>query len=193
MNYQKIGNVIYTMRREQGLTQKQLGDRIGVSDKAISKWESGRGCPDVSLLKLLSEILGIQVEKILAGEVEQNEKEVGNMRNVKFYVCPICGNVLTTTGASEVSCCGRKLTALIPESADDAHKIKMEQIENDYYITFNHEMMKEHHLSFFAVVGIDRVLLVKLYPEQSGELRIPYIPRAKIYSYCTKDGLWLHE
>lgn len=115
------------------------------------------------------------------------------MRNVKFYVCPICGNVLTATGASEVSCCGRKLTALIPESADDAHKIKMEQIENDYYITSNHEMMKEHHLSFFAVVGIDRVLLVKLYPEQSGELRIPYIPRAKIYSYCTKDELWLHE
>lgn len=57
MNYDKIGSFIQQKRKDKGLTQKQLAEKLGVTDRAISKWERGQGCPDVSILEILSKEL----------------------------------------------------------------------------------------------------------------------------------------
>ena len=53
MNPEKIGSLIFQLRKEKNLTQKQLGEKLGLSDKTISKWERGLGCPDISLLRYI--------------------------------------------------------------------------------------------------------------------------------------------
>ena len=173
--------------------QLQLAQAINISDKTISKWERGLGCPDVSLLSDLSYVLGINIEKLLLGQLEQNKQDIGNMDNIKFYVCPKCQNIITTTSKAEISCCGRKIEPLIPKSADSVHKIKIDDIENDYFISLNHEMSKEHYINFVAYIAFDRVVLVKLYPEQNSEIRFPKIYGDKFYYYCSIHGLWTNK
>lgn len=112
------------------------------------------------------------------------------MKRVKFYVCPTCGNVLFSTGEAEISCCGRKLASLDVKAEDESHSMVVEEIENDYYVTINHEMSKAHYISFVAYVAFDRVLVIKLYPEQAAELRIPKMHGNKLYAYCNQHGLW---
>lgn len=187
----KVGKLILNLRKEKGLTQKQLADAMNISDKTISKWERGLGCPDVSLLHEVSRVLGVNVEKILLGDLEPNDTDGGNMKKIKFYVCPNCGNIMTATGEAELSCCGRKLVALISKPTNDVHDLEIEEVEDDYYITFSHEMSKEHYISFVAYVTCERVLLIKLYPEQSGEVRFPKMRKGKLYFYCSQDGLWV--
>lgn len=189
----KVGKLIYALRKEKGLTQKQLADAMKISDKTISKWERGLGCPDVSLLRELSEVLGVNIEKILLGNLEPNDSDGGNMKKVKFYVCPNCGNIMTSTTETEISCCGRKLVPLIPKTADEIHNLSVEEIENDFYVTFTHEMSKKHYISFMAYVSYDRILLIKLYPEQSGEVRFPRMRGGKIYFYCNQHELWVNN
>ncbi len=193
MDCNKVGKLIFDLRKEKNMTQKQLADRMKISDKTISKWERGFGCPDVSLLHELSEALDVNIEKILIGDLEPNNTDGGNMKKIKFYMCSHCGNVITGTGEAEVSCCGRKLAPLVPKPTDDAHKLKAENIENDFYITFQHEMKKEHYISFAAYVTYDKVLLMKLYPEQDGALRIPRLHGGKLYFGCSRDGLWVEK
>ena len=193
MDYEKVGNLILQLRKEKNMTQKQVADLLNISDKTISKWERGLGCPDVSLLSELSKIFDINIEKILLGDLEPNDMDGGNMKRIKFYVCPNCGNIITSTGEGEMSCCGRKLKALTPSIIDDNHEISVEEVENDYYVTINHEMSKEHYISFVAYVTYDRVLLIKLYPEQSPTVRFPRLcgkfERGKFYIYCNQHGL----
>ncbi len=192
MDCAKVGRLILKMRKEKGLTQSQLASALNISDKTISKWERGLGCPDVTLLGDLSRVLNINIEKILSGELEPNENDGGNMRKLKFYSCPECGNTLTATGEAEINCCGRKITPLVPQQSDEKHFINVEQVEDDYYITFSHEMDKAHYISFVAYVTYDRVLFIKLYPEQGGEVRFPKFGKGKIYFGCNKHGLWVH-
>lgn len=142
MDCNKVGKLISDLRKEQKMTQKQLADALNISDKAISKWERGLGCPDVSLWQELSQIFGVNIEKILSGNLEPNSKDGGNMKRVKFFVCPSCGNIITSTGEAEVSCCGRKLSAMIPQPSDEKHYLHVEVIEDDYYITFPHGFHK---------------------------------------------------
>lgn len=193
MDCTKVGKLILDLRKEKGLTQKQLADAMNLSDKTISKWERGLGCPDVSLLHELSEVLSVNIEKILLGDLDPNNADGGNIKKIKFYVCPTCGNIITSTGETEISCCGRKLTALIAKPSDEKHHLKVETIEQDYYITFSHEMTKMHYLNFIAYVACDRILFVKLYPEQSGEVRFPKLYNGKLYFGCNKHGLWVNE
>lgn len=190
MDNLKVGKLILNLRKEKGYTQKQLADAMNISDKTISKWERGLGCPDVSLLRVLSDVLGVNIEQILLGELEPNEVDGGNMKKIKFYVCPNCGNIITSTGEADISCCGRKLTSSVVKPSDDKHNINIDIIDDEYYITFDHEMTKEHYLNFIAYVTCDRVLLVKLYPEQGGELRIPRLRGGKFYFGCNKHGVW---
>jgi len=192
MDCNKVGKLIYGLRKEKGLTQKQLADTMNISDRTISKWERGLGCPDVSLLQELSKVLKVNIEKILSGDLEPNDADGGNVKRIKFYVCPNCANIITTTGEAEVSCCGRKLAALIPKPSDEKHCLTVETVEDDYYITFAHEMNKAHYISFVAHVSSDRILLVKLYPEQSGEVRFPKMYGGKIYFGCSQHGLWVN-
>lgn len=172
------------------MTQKQLAEILGVSDKAVSKWERGRGAPDVSLLNGLSDVFGVNTEKLLLGEIDKNDSDGGNMKRAKFYVCPCCGNTLTATGSAEISCCGRKLEPLKAQPADIAHSVKVQRTEGDYYIVVDHEMTKEHFLSFAAYVMTDRILLMRLYPEQNAELRFPIMQGGKLLLHCVSHGLF---
>lgn len=189
MDCNKVGKLILTLRQEKGMTQKALANAMNISDRTISKWERGIGCPDVSLLHELSNILEVNIEKILLGDLEPNEKDRGNMKKVKFYVCPECGNILFCTGENEISCCGRKLNPLIPQLEDAAHEIQIEEIEDDFYVTLQHEMSKQHYITFIAYVTYDRVLLVKLYPEQSAEVRFPKMHGGEFYVCCNQHGI----
>lgn len=193
MNPEKIGSLIFQLRKEKNLTQKQLGEKLGLSDKTISKWERGLGCPDISLLRDISKIFNVNIEKILLGDLQENDINGGNMKRIKFYACPNCGNVINSTGDGDFSCCGRKLEALVPKVMNENHSINIEEVENDYYIEINHEMTKDHFISFVAYVTYDRVLLIKLYPEQSPTVRFPRLcgkfERGKFYMYCNQHGL----
>ncbi len=193
MDCSKVGKHILSLRKEKDLTQKEIADAIRISDKAISKWERGLGCPDVSLLGDLSNLLGVNIEKILLGDLNPNDVDGGNMKRIRFYVCPNCGNVLNSTAEAEISCCGRKLIALIAKHENEEHEIKIQEVENDYYLTIQHEMSKSHFISFVAYVTYERVLLVKLYPEQNPELRIQRISSGRLYIYCNQHGLWMKD
>lgn len=190
MDCGKIGRLILSLRKEKNMTQKDIANLMNISDKTISKWERGLGCPDVSLLGELSNILGVNIEKILLGDLNPNDQDRGNMKQIKFYACQSCGNVMTSSGQAGVSCCGRKLQALIPKPEDEAHKITVNEIEDDYFITIQHEMSKTHFISFVAYIAYDRMLLIKLYPEQNAELRFPKMYGGRFYAYCSQHGLW---
>ena len=189
MDCTKIGSLLYKLRKEKGMTQKEVADSMNISNKTISKWERGLGCPDISLLPELSEIFDVNIEKILQGELSINDTDGGNMKRIKFYVCNSCGNLITATGSGEISCCGRKLEHLSVNEIDEMHTPKIEKVENDYYISFNHEMTKEHFLSFAAYLMFDRIHIIKLYPEQNAELRVPVMRKGELYFYCNKHGL----
>ena len=190
MDNVKTGRLIRQLRTERRMTQLQLAERLHVSDKAISKWERGLGCPDISLLRALAALLDVDVRSLLSGEMNESGRDGGNMRRIRFFVCPVCGNVVTTTGEAQVSCCGRTLEAMKPVPCDEAHAIRVTPMDGGTHIEFDHGMSKAHHIRFVAAVGFDRVLLVRLYPEQGSELRMPYMPRATYYIGCSRDGLF---
>lgn len=189
MDCSKVGNLICSLRKEKGMTQKQLADIMNISDKTISKWERGLGCPDVSLLPELSATLGVNIEKILSGDLDPNDYVGGNMKKIQFYVCPECGNIITSTGAASISCCGRKLEALQAVKAEGAHTLKVEPVEDEWFISTEHDMTKEHYISFIAFATGDKVLMIKQYPEWAIHLRIKNYGHGKLFSYCTKHGL----
>lgn len=191
MDQGQIGDLLAALRRERGMTQRQVAAVLSVSDQAVSKWERGLGCPDVSLLPGLAGLFGVSVERLLAGSLNINEREAGNMKRLKFYVCPDCGNLMTGTGGGELHCCGRKLEPLTPRPMDDDHAVMVQEVEEDWYITFSHPMEKGHFFRFAAWVGSERLVLVRLYPEQGGELRMPQMRGGgKLYFCCSRDGLF---
>ncbi|QOX61956.1 helix-turn-helix domain-containing protein [Anoxybacterium hadale] len=190
MDCAKVGHFIFQLRKEKGLTQQQLADQLNVSNKTISKWECGLGCPDVSLWSDLAAVLGADIQKMLEGKLDLNLPDVGKIDRTLFYVCPACNNILTSTGSASVSCCGRKLKPLKPVPHDENHKISAQDMDLDHFISIEHEMRKDHYISFAAYVSYDRALLIRLYPEQSAEVRIPMMMnRGDLYLYCTKHGL----
>ncbi len=190
MDLQKTGNLIATLRKEKKLTQKELADKLGISPKTVSKWERGNGFPDVGLLSELSAVFGVDVKKLLAGELPEENVMSANVKKTKFYVCEGCGNIITDMGNAEIFCCGRKLSPLIPKTADSAHEFRFSMVEDEHLITFSHPMKKDHYISFVSYVRFDRVLTLKLYPEQDGELRFPVMRGGKFYYYCNEHGLF---
>ncbi len=190
MDCTKTGGLIRALRREKGLTQLQLAEKLRVSDKAVSKWERGCGCPDVSLLPELSGILGVELEKLLSGELDVNDPVGGNMKNLKFYVCPDCGNITTASEEAAVYCCGKKLTALEAKKASDDERLSVERVENEFFVTSGHEMTKEHYISFVALLTGDTLVLKRLYPEWDLQTRLPMLSYGKLLWYCTRHGLY---
>lgn len=193
MDCTKVGKLIAHLRKEKGMTQKNLADAIGVLNKTVSKWECGLGCPDLSYWADLSSILGVDMVQMMEGEITSNRPDSGNIDKILFYVCPDCGNILVSTGSASIFCCGRKLERLSLVEKTEELEISIEETDIDYYITFNHPMEKEHYISFAAYVKIDRVLLNRLYPEQSPAFRIPIDYGGKLYLYCVKDGLTVYS
>lgn len=190
MNDKEIGVLLLQLRKERGQTQSQLATALHVSAQAVSKWERGLGCPDVSLLPALAGIFGVSMERLLAGDLAPQDLDGGNMRRLRFYVCPDCGNILTSTGGGELHCCGRKLESLTARPMDESHRVRVQEVEEDWYVTFDHPMEKGHFFRFAAYVASERVLLVRLYPEQGGEFRIPQLRGGRLYLCCSQDGLF---
>lgn len=189
MDCEKIGAIIRAQRKEKGLTQNELAKLLTVSDKAVSKWERGTGCPDVSLLGRLSDALGVNIAELLEGELGEREAVGGNLKKLLFYVCPVCGNIITAEASASVACCGKKLEPLEPKKAAEDEKLKIELIENEFFISSGHEMTKEHYISFVALVTGDTVMLRKLYPEWNMETRMPRFAHGMLVWYCTKHSL----
>ena len=190
MNLSKNGKLLCDLRKAKGLTQKQVADKLGIVPKTVSKWETGHGFPDVSTILALADILGVSEKTILSGDLEQNLESANNMKRTKFYVCPHCGSFLQGTGNGQVVCCGKQLEALTAVSADDEHTINVSEIEDDYYIEFNHEMTKEHYISFIVALGSDKMQMIKLYPEGNAEARVKINGVRKLLFYCNRDGLF---
>lgn len=191
MDLIKSGKLIRNLRKSRGMTQKEIADILNIEPKTVSKWETGRGFPDVSYVSELADIFGVSEKILLSGDLIKNTEEVGNMKKIKFYVCPHCGSIIWGTGEYEVVCCGKKLDALQPQNPTGEHNVKISEIENDFYIEFGHEMNKEHFISFVAYVTFDRVLAVRLYPEQDSAVRFPKMYGGKLYYYCGKHGLFV--
>lgn len=189
MNNYITGKIIKELRERKGLTQLELADIIGVSDKTVSKWETGKGLPDISLIEPLAKNLEVSVIELMNGEYVTNPNRSSNMLKSNFSVCPICGNIIYTTGENVNSCCGINLPILEAELENEKHIIKCETIENEYYISIDHEMTKEHYISFIAYITNDRCEIVKIYPEQNAEARFLRRGKGSVYVYCNKDGL----
>ena len=190
MDLSKTGRLICELRREKGLTQKSIAEKLGICAKTVSKWETGRGFPDISLISELSKIFQVDISKLLDGEMPKIKPEVGNVKRTKFYVCEKCGNLLTSIGNSEIVCCGRKLAMLSAKEPDADHTLNIQGVEDDFYITFHHPMTKEHYISFAAAISSDRIQMVKLYPEGNAEARFQMRGVKKIVFYCNRDGLF---
>ena len=190
---QHVAQLIRQQRKELGFTQAALAERIHVSAKAVSKWERAAGMPDASIVPALSEALGLSADGLLSGRISPNPPDGGNMKRIKFYQCPDCGNILTATGKAELSCCGRRLSPMTVAPADDAHRLTITDIETEKLLTWTHPMDKAHHLTFLAAVGYDSVHIVRLYAEGAQEHRLPRIPWAKYYCGCTEAPDILYE
>jgi DNA-binding XRE family transcriptional regulator/desulfoferrodoxin (superoxide reductase-like protein) len=190
MNTYVTGTTIRNLREDRRMTQAELAEKLGVSSKTVSKWETAKGLPDITLLQPLAQALGISVIELMNGEHITNRNVSGNLRRCKFYVCPICGNIIHSTGNAVVSCCGVTLPPLEAEEADGDHAVTIEQVEDEQFVTVHHPMTKEHFISFLAYVTCDRVQLVKLYPEGEAQTRLQMRGLGTLYYYCNRHGLY---
>ena len=184
------GAVIRRLRESKKLTQEELAQKIHVSSKAVSKWETGQGFPDISLLEPLAEALGLSVIELLSGEDIRNSNPHANILRSKFYVCPVCGNVICSVGEAVISCCGVNLPPVEAEPADEEHDIRAELVEDEYYVTVDHPMTKAHYISFFAAVSDQGIRFVKLYPEGCAEARFKRSRVKWLYAYCNRHGMF---
>ena len=183
------GATIKNLREKKGITQAQLADLLGVSDKAVSKWETAKGLPDITLIEPLAKALSVSVMELISCDMVVNKNISANILRSKFYVCPICGNIMSAVGNTVISCCGINLPPLEAEDTDDHHQITIEKVEDEYFVTVNHNMTKEHFISFIAFLTCDRVQLVKFYPEGNAETRLNLRGGGYLYIYCNKHGL----
>ena len=184
------GALIRKLRENRKMTQEELADKVCVSSKAISKWETGRGFPDIGLIEPLAKALGISVIELLSGADIRNGNRSSDMRKSRFYVCPICGNVIQSTGEAVISCCGITLPPQEAEKMDEDHTIRLEEVEDEYYVTVDHPMDKTHYISFLAAVSDQYIQFVKLYPEWNAEARFKINRVDRIYAYCNRHGLF---
>ena len=190
MNQYVTGTVIKELREKNHMTQAELAKKLSVSDKAISKWERAKGYPDISLLEPLAKVFGISITELISGNMIRNVNVSANMMRSKFYVCPICGNMINCMGEAVISCHGVQLVPLEWEETDENHMIFIEKVEDEYYIKIDHDMTKEHYISFVAAVSTDKIQLTKWYPEGNAETRFKIAGVKRILFYCNRDGLF---
>ena len=195
MNQYVTGNMIKQSREARKITQAELARSLGVSDKAVSKWETGRSYPDITLIEPLAKALGLSPVELLSGESVTNRNRAFNMAKTSVYVCPICGNVIFAAGEVVISCCGVSLPPLDAETPGEycPYPLSVEVCEDEYFVSIEHPMEKEHYISFMAAVAGDRVEIIKLYPEGPAEARFKIRQTEFIYYYCNKHGLYMKK
>lgn len=184
------GNTVKTLREKKGYTQKQLAEILCISDKTVSKWETGKGLPDIGIMPELAAALGVSVAELLTGDCAENKNRSSNMKKVTFYVCPVCGNIIQASGNGAFNCCGILLPELGIEEVSPEHILKAEEMDGEYYVSMEHVMEKDHYISFFAYVTSNYVQLLKLYPEQNAEGRFTKRGHGFIYAFCNRHGLY---
>ena len=182
-----IGHNIMTLRKQHGITQEKLAAEMGVSMAAVSKWETGKGLPDIGVIEELAGALGVSIAELLTGELRENGNKSANMRKMCFYVCPVCGNIITSVGHGTFSCCGITLPEVEAEKDEEGHCICVETADNEHSVTIQHPMGKGHYISFIAYVTTDALNLVKLYPEQGISVR--FIKKVMELSMHTVTGM----
>ena len=138
----------------------------------------------------LARALGVSLTELMTGDLQTNENRSANLRRMGFYVCPVCGNVITAVGKGSFSCCGIPLPVQEAQPEDNAHTITVEPVEDEICVTIAHPMTKSHYISFIAWVSNDRAELVKLYPEQDITVRFKKRGHGTVYAYCNRDGLF---
>lgn len=180
--------LIKQLREKNNLTQAELAKKLNVSDKTISKWETEKGYPDITLLEPLSKALNISVTELFSGQEISNNNHSGNIQKSKFYVCPICGNVIHSMGEAVIICHGFHLIPL--QVQEDEGLVRLEKVEDEYYVQINHEMTKSHYISFIAILYFNEIKIIKLYPQQEAAGRFKINGARKILYYCNKDGLF---
>lgn len=190
MDQYVTGTAIRELRQQKGMTQLRLAQLLSVSDKTVSKWETGKGYPDITLLEPIADAFGVSVTELISGNRIENRNVSANMLRSKFYVCPVCGNAIHTMGEAVVQCHGVRLLPAEPEQADENHMALIERVEDEYYVRVDHGMTKQHYISFIAALSPDRVQLVKLYPEGNAGARFLMHGVKKICFYCNRDGLF---
>ena len=184
------GVIIRSLREKKKMTQEELAEKIFVSGKTVRKWETGSGFPDIILLEPLAKALDISVIELLSGDAIQNKNRSANMAKVKIYVCPVCGNVIQATGEAVVSCCGIILPPQEPEETDEEHQVRVEIVEDEFFVSVSHPMEKEHYISFLMAVSDQGTQFVKLYPEGNAEARFKISRVKRLYWYCNRHGLF---
>ncbi|MDD6158445.1 MAG: helix-turn-helix domain-containing protein [bacterium] len=189
MNY-IAGDTIRRLREGKKLTQRELAERLCVSDKTVSKWETGRGLPDITILPELGDALGVSVPELLTGQVAVNRNVSANMKRSVFAVCPVCGNVIHAMGEGAFSCCGIRLPMLEEETAEGGHGIVVENVEDELYVHLEHPMEREHYISFLAYVTDSHLQMEKLYPEQGAATRFRRKGPGKLLAFCNRHGLF---
>lgn len=190
MNQYVTGAAIKELRERKRLTQADLAEKLAVSDKAVSKWETGKGYPDITLLEPLAQVLNVSIAELISGNTVVNTNVSANMARCKYYVCPVCGNALVGTGEAAISCHGVELIPLEAEEPDDCHAVSVSRVEDELFVQVDHPMTKLHYISFIAAVSPDRVQLVKTYPESVAESRFKIDQVSALFVYCNKDGLF---
>ena len=193
MDHYVTGTVIKALREKYRMTQAELAEQICVSDKAVSKWETGRGFPDISLLEPLGRALHVSVPELLCGQTIVNQNRSANMLKSRFYVCPVCGNVLFARGDAMISCCGIQLPALEAEEPDETHQMKVQRAEDEIYVSSDHRMNKDHYLPFVGYMTPDRCEIRALYPEGNAEARFFFRGAGWLYYFCNQHGLFRQE
>lgn len=183
-------DTIRALRGRAKMTQSQLAQEIGVTDKAVSKWETGHGLPDITLLEPLAKTLKVSVAELLTGDCAVNSNKHANVFDTRFYVCPICGNIITALGEGSFHCCGVALPSLEAEEPDAEHAMTVEFVDGERYVEVDHPMTKEHFISFIACVTSDGCDVRKLYPEGAASARFASRGKAVIVAYCNHDGLF---
>jgi len=190
MDQYVTGTVIKQLREKNNMTQTELAEKLCVSDKTVSKWETAKGYPDISLLEPIAKVFGISITELISGNAVSNMNVSANMMRSKFYVCPVCGNVMHCMGEAVITCHGVVLSPLEAEETDENHVIFIEKVEDEYYVRIEHDMTKSHYISFVAALSPDKIQMVKLYPEGNAEKRFKISGVKKILFYCNKDGLF---
>lgn len=190
MNQYVTGAVIKELREKNHMTQAELGEKLCVSDKTVSKWETAKGYPDISLLEPLAKGLGVSVAELISGNAVSNVNVSANMLRSHFYVCPVCGNVIHSMGEAVIHCHGILLAPCQPEETNEDHMIFIERVEDEYYIRIDHEMTKQHYISFIAALSSDKIQMIKLYPEGNAQARVKINGVKRILFYCNRDGLF---
>ena len=190
MNRYVTGSMIKSLREQKGLTQEELAGRLHVSSKAVSKWETGQGFPDISLLEPIAKALDISIIELFEGQLIVNKNRSSNMLKGVMYICPVCGNGIMALGHAVVSCCGITLPPLESEETDDDHFIKVIKDDGEYYVTVNHPMEKDHFITFITAVSDNGCQFSKLYPESSAEARFRMDRVKYFYAYCNRHGLF---